>query len=166
MIRTLRLLAIPATVLATSTAIAGPYDAYKPPAVPPATTMPVQVAQNDTVARTTNQDVSVQDTKTETTGTQTTETRDVETVAQNESMQPIAQDSYVPPGPGEVVIMDQSATTVVEGGPVYQQQYQQPVYQSQPRTYQAQPQRQRPMQRLMDLERRKNAWLRKTFLNR
>ena len=157
MFRNVRFLAIPATLAMTTAAVAGPYDAYKPPAVPPAT---VEANDTDTL-QVAQAEVGKMD------------------IGTTETIEPIANDgtvtggvdgyqtqgTYVPPAPqsGEVIIMDQSAQTTVSqpvyGQPTYNYQPQ-PQYRSQPQT------RQRPMQRLMELERRKNAWLRKTFLNR
>ena len=164
MLRTARMLAIPASMLLAGSAVAGPYDAYKPPGVPPAqptvSTAPIQTAQVDRVQQTQTQ--TQQTMPTETTGVTTEQANrtnrttrvngqtgiDGEKVAQN--------DMYVPPAPSQgVVIMDSSATTTV-GQPVYAPQ----------RSYQAPQPRQNMFQRMMELERRKNAWLRKTFLNR
>ena len=155
MFRNARFLAIPAALAMTTAAVAGPYDAYKPPAVPPAstdTTETVQVAQ----AEVGKMDIGT---------TQTIEPIANDGTVSNGVNSYETQGTYVPPAPqsGEVIIMDQSAQTTVSQ-PVYSQ----PTYNYQPQTqYRSQPQeRQRPMQRLMELERRKNAWLRKTFLNR
>ena len=163
MLRTVRFLAIPATLLMTTAATAGPYDAYKPPSVPPA-------ADTDEVVRVAQTEVGKMD---------VTNTDNIQPIANDGTiggtvdngivvdggMQPMAQGSYIPPAPqsGEVVIMDQSATTVVTP----QQHYHTQPTQSYSSPYRTQStERQRPMQRLMELERRKNAWLRKTFLNR
>ena len=180
MLHTARLLAIPATMFIAGSAIAGPYDQYKPPGAPPATriaqqtrtaqidrtveptrieqTESTQVDRQMTETKQTQQTQQVQQTQQASRTNRTTrvggERVEGEKVAQNEV---VYDNSYVPPAPSQgVVIMDSSAHTTVG----------QPVYQTQSRSYQQPQQRQNMFQRMMELERRKNAWLRKTFLNR
>ena len=171
MLRKAHLLAIPATMFVAGSAIAGPYDAYKPPAVPP-------MSQDAEVLRVAQAEPQV--------AAPTTDAiADGPIVGTSEAMQGNAvqngeimigdsyqggtvemQDNYVPPMPaqsqGTVIVDNSTMTTVTDttyAQPTYQQNYSQ-------QSYQPQPQAQRPLQRLMELERRKNAWLRKTFLNR
>ena len=178
MLRTVRLFAIPASLMLVGTAVAGPWDQYKPPAAPPATNMqyPVRVAQNDVAEaaeEATEEVAETAETATEETGVDVSQTMPVQTTAPAISdgglqPQPVMQESYVPPAPQQTVIVDSSAeTTVMDpyAQPTYSQPtYSQPTY-SQPQ-YRGNDQQTRPFQRLMELERRKNAWLRRTFLNR
>ena len=164
MLRTVRLLAIPATMFVAGSAIAGPYDAYKPPAAPPMSNIDLdqlRVATNTTTP-TVATPVQTPDVATNVT-TETTETAtiDGEQVAQNE----VIMTDGVPPMPAQsqgVIIMDSSTQTTVSQ-PMYQQSYSSGYAAPQQN---ALPPRSQPFKRMMELERRKNAWLRKTFLNR